>query len=224
MPAPSLPAESPVGYSAPCDADLAVTEFFDHDDKSIVEFANEVTSGLDDDVSKAVALFAEVRDRIRYDPHNLSSNPADHRASAVLAGSQSWCVPKSVLLSSACRAVGIPARLGFSDVRNHLQSPALAERMGTELFYWHGYSVMWLDGEWRKASPAFNTELCERFGTEALHFDGHSDALLHAHDGDGNQHMEYVNDRGIYTDLPLEEIFESFAELYGSDLLDATDD
>jgi transglutaminase-like putative cysteine protease len=213
-----------VGETAPNDADLAVTEFLDHDDDSVKGFAEEVTSAMGDDISKAVALFTEVRDRIWYDPYQISSDPADHRASAILAGSQAWCVSKSVLLSSACRAAGIPARLGFSDVRNHLQSPALAKKMGTDLFYWHGYSVLWLDGEWRKASPAFNTELCERFGTEALDFDGRSDALLHAHDGDGNQYMEYVNERGIYNDLPLVEILESFAELYGSDLVDSTDD
>ena len=224
MPSPSHPVDSPVGDTPPNGADLAVTEFLDHDDETVTQFANEVTSGMDDDVSKAVALFTEVRDRIWYNPYDLSSDPVDHRASSILAGSQAWCVPKSVLLSSACRAVGIPARLGFSDVRNHLQSPALAKKMGTDLFYWHGYSVLWLDGEWRKASPAFNIELCERVGTEALDFDGRSDALLHAHDGDGNQYMEYVNERGIYNDLPLVEILESFAELYGSDLVDSTDD
>jgi transglutaminase-like putative cysteine protease len=211
-----------VGLSPPSNKDLAATEFLDHDHASMRSFASEVTNGLGDDASKAAALFAEVRDRIRYDPHDISANPAAHRSSAILTGSQRWCVPKAVLLSSACRAVGIPARLGYSDVRNHLQSPALAEKMGTDLFYWHGYSVLWLDGVWRKASPAFNVELCERFGTRALDFDGRSDALLHAHDGDGNRHMEYINDRGVYDDLPLAEIFESFAVLYKSDLV--TDD
>ena len=181
MPSPSRPVDSPVGDAPPNEADLAVTEFLDHDVDSVTQFATEVTSGMSDDVTKAVALFTEVRDRIWYNPYDLSSDPADHRASSILAGSQAWCVPKSVLLSSACRTVGIPARLGFSDVRNHLQSPA-------------------------------------------LDFDGRSDALLHAHDGDGNQYMEYVNERGIYNDLPLMEIFESFSELYGSDLLDSTDD
>ena len=221
MSAPTDPAVSPVGFAAPSDADLATTEFLDHADESIIAYANEVTDGCADDVEKAVALFTDIRDRIRYDPHHISAEPADHRASAVLAGSQSWCVPKSVVLSSACRAIGIPARLGFSDVRNHLQSTALAESMQTDMFYWHGYSVIWLDGEWHKASPAFNKELCERFGTPALEFDGHSDALLHAFDGEGKQYMEYVNDRGIFSDLPLTEIFESFAELYGSRITDS---
>ena len=207
------------GSAPPGDADLAATWFLDHDNAAVVNYAAEITSGAADDVAMAVALFNAVRDGIRYDPHNLSSEPADHRASAVLGGRQRWCVPKAVLLSAACRSVGIPARLGFADVRNHLQSPTLSERMGTDLFFWHGYSVMWLDGAWRKASPAFNTELCRRFGTEPLDFDGRSDALLHAHDGGGNRHMEYVNQRGVYDDLPLTEIFDTFAREYHPDLV-----
>ena len=223
MNAPQRSMEPPVsiGDTAPTDDDLASTWFLDHDDESVTRFANDTSAGATDDVGRAVALFAEVRDGIRYDPHNLSRDPADHRASAVLAGRQKWCVPKSVLLTSACRAVGIPARLGFADVRNHLQSPTLAERMGTDLFYWHGYSVLWLEGAWRKASPAFNAELCRRFGTEPLDFDGRSDALLHAHDGGGNRYMEYVNYRGIYADLPLDAIFATFTEVYSPALLTA---
>ena len=200
--------------SPPTDADLASTWFLDADHPAVVAFAREVTDGCDDEVARAVALFDEVRDRIWYDPHDVSREPEDHRAHAVLEGRQRWCVPKSVLLSAAARAVGIPARLGFADVRNHLQSDVLRERMGTDVFHWHGYSVLWLEGAWRKASSAFNRELCERFGTEALAFDGRSDALLHAHAGDGRRYMEYLLDRGVYDDLPLATIFASFAELY----------
>lgn len=198
----------------PGPGDLAPTAFLDVDDASVVDFARSVTTSCTDDAGRAAALFAAVRDGIWYDPHDISHEPDDHRASAVLAGRQRWCVPKSVLLSTACRAIGIPARLGFADVRNHLQSATLGERMGTDVFYWHGYSVLWIDGQWRKASPAFNRELCARFGTEPLDFDGHEDALLHAHTGDGSRHMEYLEHRGIYDDLPLDEIFASFEELY----------
>lgn len=210
--------------SPPGPGDLAPTDLLDADDDDVIDFARSVTASCEDDAGRTAALFAEVRDRIWYDPHDVSHDPADHRASAVLAGRQRWCVPKSVLLSTACRAVGIPARLGFADVRNHLQSDALRERMGTDVFYWHGYSVLWIDGRWRKASPAFNRELCERFGTEPLDFDGHDDALLHAHTGDGSRHMEYISDRGIYDDLPLDEIFTSFGELYGTSAPGVGDD
>jgi transglutaminase-like putative cysteine protease len=210
--------------SPPGPGDLAPTGFLDADDARVVDFARSVTASCGDDASRTAALFAEVRDRIWYDPHDVSRDPADYRASSVLAGRQRWCVPKSVLLSTACRAVGIPARLGFADVRNHLQSTTLRERMGTDVFYWHGYSVLWVDGRWRKASPAFNRELCDRFGTEPLDFDGRRDALLHAHAGDGTRHMEYLGHRGIYDDLPLDEILSSFGELYGAVLPAVGDD
>lgn len=210
---------TPVGFEPPAERDLGATWFLDSDHDDVIRFATQTTANESDDVGRAVSLFRTVRDGIRYDPHDLSSNPSDHRASAVLAGRQRWCVPKSVLLSASCRAIGIPARLGFADVRNHLQTPALADKMGTDLFLWHGYSVLWLEGEWRKASPAFNAELCRRFGTEPLDFDGRSDALLHAHDGGGNRYMEYVSYRGIYADLPLGEILDTFAEAYNPELV-----
>lgn len=200
----------------PGPGDLMPTDLLDADHPDITEFARAVTASCGDDARRAAALFAAIRDRIWYDPHEVSREPADHKASSVLAGRQRWCVPKAVLLSTACRAVGIPARLGFADVRNHLQSAVLRERMGTDIFYWHGYSVLWIDGQWRKASPAFNRELCERFGTEPLDFDGHRDAMLHAHAGDGSRYMEYLRYRGVYDDLPLDEIFASFGELYGT--------
>ena len=106
---------------------------------------------------------------------------------------RSWCVPKSILLTASARHLAIPARLGFANVRNHLQSEKLKEKMGTDLFIFHGYSEFFLHGRWIKASPAFNIEMCECFNTKPLEFDGEHDALFHEHDNAGNRHMEYVN-------------------------------
>ena len=88
------------------------------------------------------------------------------------------------------------------------------ERLGTDLFIWHGYSELLLDGRWFKLSTAFNIELCERFGVRTLDFDGTDDALMHPYDTSGNRHMEYVNQRGSFDDLPYEQIVADFAELY----------
>lgn len=200
----------------PTNADLAATDFIDIDNPKLIAYANELTSGLTGDAEKAAALFLAVRDGLRYDPYDLSRDPADYKASAIMAGSQKWCVSKSVLLTALARIVGLPSRLGFADVKNHLTTNKLSDRMGNDLFAWHGYSLIWIDGKWLKASPAFNKEMCERFGTKVLEFDGHSDALLHASDLAGNPHMEYVNDRGAYQDLPLEEIFATFDEIYAN--------
>lgn len=205
--APPLP-------DTPVDADLAATEFMDTEHPSLVAYAEKVTAGLKGDAEKAAALFLAVRDGLRYDPYTISYDPADYRASNVLEGSQKWCVSKAVLLAALARIVGLPARLGYADVKNHLQTNKLSDRMGSDLFTWHGYTIIWIDGKWLKASPAFNKEMCERFGTKVLDFDGTSDALLHSYDDAGNRHMEYVLDRGSYQDLPLTEIFTTFAEIY----------
>jgi transglutaminase-like putative cysteine protease len=129
-------------------------------------------------------------------------------------------VPKSVLLVALARHRGIPARLGFADVRNHLSSERLTARMGTDLFAWHGYAELLLpttagSRRWSKVSSAFNIELCERFGVKVLEFDGTGDALMHPYDAAGNRHMEYVRQRGSFDDLPLDAMVADFREIYG---------
>jgi hypothetical protein len=86
--------------------------------------------------------------------------------------------------------------------------------MKTDLFAWHGYTDLWIDGAWRKATPAFNLSLCEKFGLLPLDFDGVDDSIYHPFDRAGNRHMEYVRQRGAFDDLPLASILETFRELY----------
>jgi transglutaminase-like putative cysteine protease len=125
-----------------------------------------------------------------------------------------WCVTKGALLAAVARAAGIPARLGFADVRNHLSTERLRQKMQTDLFIWHGYVEMWLEGAWRKCTPAFNLSLCERFGLLPLDWDGRSDSLYHPYDRAGNRHMEYVHLRGTFDDLPLAQIVADFEATY----------
>ena len=208
------------------DACLAPTQFVDSAHPAVVAFAQRTVAeaGARTDRQRASALFLAVRDGYRYDPYNTSYEPSSFLASTVVATERNWCVPKSVLLSAACRAAAIPAALGFADVRNHLQSERLRASMGTDLFAWHGYSAIWVDGCWHKVSSAFNRELCERFGTKVLEWDGTGDALMHPFDASGNRHMEYVNDRGVFDDLPLDAMLATFAELYPASGADSTAD
>jgi transglutaminase-like putative cysteine protease len=210
----ALPADAPVA-----EADTHPTTYVDADHPDVVRWAEQVTAGCSDDRTRAVALFHAVRDGWRYDPYDTSRDPADYRASAILGTASSWCVPKSVLLAAGLRAVDIPARLGFADVRNHLTTEKLAARMGTDLFVYHGFVVVHVEGGWQKVSSAFNIELCERFGTKVLEWDGTGDALMHPFDDAGRRHMEYVRDRGAYRELPLGAIFACFDEVYGPSML-----
>ena len=161
-----------------------------------------------------MALYLAVRDGFRYDPYRLDLTEAGMRASSVLALGHGWCVSKSALLAAASRSVGIPARLGFADVRNHLSTERMRQSMQTDLLIWHGYTELWLDGGWVKATPAFNIELCQRFGLLALDFDGRSDSIYHPFDQAGNRHMEYVAQRGTFDDVPLATMVADFAQLY----------
>lgn len=198
---------------------LSPTGFVDSDHPDVTAFADRACRGLsrdarEDPTAVAVALFHAVRDGIRYDPYDTSSDPDSYRASTIARSTANWCVPKSVLLTATARNRGIPARLGFADVKNHLTSEKLTATMGTDVFYWHGYSELLLSGQWRKVSSAFNIEMCERFGVAVLEFDGTADALMHPFDTAGNRHMEYVGQRGSFDDLPLPEILATFRAQY----------
>jgi transglutaminase-like putative cysteine protease len=202
---------------------LEPTWFIDSDSQAVADFAIAAVGDASRQSERAVALFRAVRDGIRYDPYGIVYDPGAFRASTVAASSRNWCVPKSVLLTAAARHLGIPARLGFADVRNHLTSTKLATRMGTDLFAWHGYAELLLPdparpgwSRWFKLSTAFNIELCRRFGVKVLEFDGTDDALMHPYDEAGNRHMEYVDQRGSFDDLPLDRMLADFAALYGT--------
>src|SRR5216117_3554764 len=128
---------------------------------------------------RAVSLYYAVRDQIRYNPFLDFSNAEVFKASSVLDAEQGFCVGKAALLAACARAVGIPARVGFADVKNHLTSPELTAKMGTDLFAFHGYCDLLLDGKWVKATPAFNLGLCTRFRVKPLEFDGTADSIFH---------------------------------------------
>ena len=185
-----------------------------------LEVQGFVTSALRDlpvgatNRDKAIRLFEAVRDDIRYDPYCFALDEDSYRASRIAGAEAAFCVPKAILLAACLRAVGIPAALGFADVRNHLNTPKLQELMGTDLFIYHGYVQLWLGNEAYKVTPAFNMELCERFGVKPLVFDGYHDALFHEFDEQNHRHMEYVNDRGLYFDAPMGEFLMAFKETY----------
>ena len=201
----------------PSPATLAPTALINSDHPAVIAFAQQhayCNGPGSSPRAQAVALALAVRDGFRYDPYRCDLSPQGMRASAVIAQGVGWCVPKATLLAAVCRAAGIPARLGFADVRNHLSTERMRQSMETDTFYWHGYTEIWLDGAWRKATPAFNLSLCQKFGLRPLDFDGESDSIYHAFDVAGNRHMEYVAQRGSFDDLPLAQIVQDFERHY----------
>ena len=187
--------------------------FVDSAHPAVIDFARQHAQGAGER-ERAVALYYAVRDTIRYNPFQNFMADATYRASACLEQNLGWCVSKAALLAAAARAAGIPARVGFADVKNHLTTPELTAKMGTDLFVYHGYTELHLDGQWLKATPAFNLSLCKRFRVKPLEFDGLADSIFHPFDEDDRRHMEYVRWRGEYADVPAEDIKRVFRETY----------
>jgi transglutaminase-like putative cysteine protease len=193
---------------------LDPADYVDTDQPDLQLYAKKILAGKDDAREIVRALYRAVRDDIRYDPYVDYCDPETFRASSVLAARRGYCVGKASLYAALCRIAGIPARLGFADVKNHLATPKLIETMGTDLFAWHGYSEIYLDGEWLKATPTFNVSLCEKLGVAPLDFDGRSDALLHPFDAGGRAFMAYVETHGTFHDVPVKFLMREMQRLY----------
>jgi len=193
---------------------LQATPTIDFNHRIVQDFVQEHADLKDNPVKQAVSLYYAVRDHIRYDPYAISLTVEGLRASTTLTSGRGWCVAKSILLAACCRSIGVPARLGFADVRNHLSTERLRAQMKTDVFYWHGYSSLHLNDKWVKATSAFNIELCNKFKLRPLDFDGSADSLYHPFDLDGNLHMEYIQDRGCFDDVPIDAIIETFVSEY----------
>lgn len=190
------------------------TPIIDSEHPAVVAFARRHAHGAEHERDAAVRVYDAVRDGIRYNPYGVVVSVEGLRASTTLAAGQGWCVSKSVLLAACYRALDIPARLGFADVVNHLSTASLRASMDTDVFYWHGYTSVYLEGRWVKATSAFNIELCQKFGLLPLEFDGRRDSLYHPFDREGRRHMEYVRERGEFDDAPLEAMLETFRAEY----------
>ena len=106
----------------------------------------------------------------------------------------------------AC-AAGIPAQLGFADVKNHLAIEKLIAQLGSGTFIFHGFVEFWVHDSWVKANPAFNFEMCDRFGVHPRQFHGYHDTLFHELFFDGQ--------REATPTLFLDEIISSFEKMYG---------
>jgi len=135
---------------------LKPTATIDCDNQLIREKAWNLIKGTNDTAAKAKNLFYWVRDEIKYNPLVPLEIFESYRASETLKRGEGFCVEKAAILAAFARAVGIPARLHFADIRNHLVSSRLLEVMGTNLFSYHGYTELYILRKWVKATLAFD--------------------------------------------------------------------
>jgi transglutaminase-like putative cysteine protease len=178
---------------------LAPTPIIDADSKIIIDYA----------------MYYAVRDGIWYDPYIPFYRPEHYRASNVLKRGRAFCIGKASFLCALGRACGIPSRVGFADVHNHLATKQLLDYLGSNIFSYHGFMEFYLDGKWVKATPAFNKELCRKARVTPLEFNGREDSIFQRYNEEKKLFMEYINDHGTYADIPVNQIVDAWKEVYG---------
>ena len=200
-------------------ATLLPDRFVDSDHPAVRAFAATHAEGLPPKEA-AIALYYAVRDGFRYNPWDVVFTPDGFRASLLLSRDppDGHCIDKALLLAAVCRAVGIPARLHFANVRNHIGTARLEEKLGTDLLVYHGYTEIFLNNRWVAATPAFNAALCEHLGVDPLEFDGETDSVLQPYDRKQGRFMEYVTDHGSHTTLPFDAMIAEWKLHYSTTL------
>lgn len=196
---------------------LAPTWFIDAGNPAVMAKASEIVQGLDssDSVGLATRLFYFVRDKIPYKIIWGLPTRKYLRASVTLERGDGFCIAKASLLAALARVLGIPSRLHFADIINHLAPKKLTDAMGSNVMVFHGYTEFFLAGHWLKVNPAFDLPLAEDKGYHPVDFDGTHDAVFKETDRLGNPHFEYVRDRGTRPDVPFKEIIDAWTDAYG---------
>jgi len=199
---------------------LSPTFAMDCDSPAVQARAEQTTRGLGSLSERAKALFYFVRDNIHYNIYSPFHLLEHYRASWILERGEGYCVQKAVLLSALARVAGIPARLGFADLKNHRMPAKLFSERGTNQIRYHGYSVLHINGKWLKATPTFDLALCQSLEVPPVEFDALHDATLPPRDLSGNPYIEYTQDHGFFDDVPLDDMLKARVELYGAERIE----
>lgn len=188
--------------------------YIDSNSPGVVSFAREIIGNLSDPVEKAVKLYYAVRDGFNYNPHDVDLSADAMKASSLVKRNYGYCIEKACLLAACARVAGIPSRLAFANVRNHIGTEKLEKVLKTNVLVFHGFTELFLDGKWVKATPAFNRGLCEKLNVEPLEFDGKNDSIFQEYSREGNRFMEYLHDYGNFPDVPRDLFISELKKHY----------
>ena len=185
------------------------------DDPKVIEYAKRVTEKGKSLKEKMIQLFYAVRDDFRYNPYRVILKPYALKASYLLTKDYGYCVEKSNLFAACARVLGLPSRLGFANVRNHLATGRLVEvYLRNDLLVFHGFAEIFLNGRWIKVTPVFDQGLCDKMGVQSMAFDGENDAVFQQSDKEGKPFMDYIDDHGTFADVPFDKFVSELSAHY----------
>ncbi len=199
---------------------LEPTEFLDFANADVIEFTRRNSSKNKTAAENAVSLYYAVRDGFTYNPYTLDLRREGLKASNLVNRKSGYCIEKAILLAASARSVGIPSRLSFYNVKNHIATTRIEKILGTNVLVFHGAAELFLNRKWLKTTPAFNKRLCEKLNVAPLEFDGTADSIFQQFDESGAVFMDYLHDYGDFADFPYElalsEMRRSYPHIFES--------
>lgn len=190
------------------------TYTFDYSSENFQTHLDAAINNSTSDQEKLSAWYLYVRDTWAYDPYTIYLKEEKYKASSICERKACHCIDKTILFVSGLRAIGIPARIHLAKVKNHIAAERLIKKIGTDELAPHGFAGVYYDGKWTKASPIFDANLCRFLNVDVLEYDGTEDSIFQEFDKEGKQFMEYLEDYGMYEDLPFERIKDIMASEY----------
>lgn len=181
---------------------LRPTFFLDFESDEVQKYVSEFML-IESDSQKAIAFYQKIRDGFLYDPYHLDLRHEALKASKIISKTRAWCVEKGIVFAAGLRALGIPSRLGYAIVQNHIGVEKLTAALRSEKIVFHGYVDVHLNGIWTKATPAFDQKICSLCNVEPLEWNGSEDSLFQEFNSEG-KFMEYHHDYGVFDDVPIE--------------------
>lgn len=191
---------------------LEETLFLDYNHPSFDEFTKDIDPNKPA-IAIAIQLYFLVRDAFLYDPYHLDLSFEGLKASNVLNKKRAWCVEKSTLLAACARKFGIPSRLGYAVVTNHIGVEKLTKYLKRDEIVFHGYVELFLDNDWVKCTPVFDQRICRISGVTPLDWDGKTNSLFQEFQL-GKRFMEYKHFYGTFQDVPIQLMNEEMKKYY----------
>jgi transglutaminase-like putative cysteine protease len=191
---------------------LVETEIMDFSHPLFDLFIDDILSESTQ-LEQILALYLKVRDGFLYDPYHLDLRPPGLKASHVLGKKRAWCVEKAIVFAAGARKLGVPSRLGYAIVKNHIGVEKLESYLKRPEIVFHGYVEVYLNDKWVSCTPAFDQRICRLSKVPPLDFDGINDSMFQAF-ADGNKYMEYVHYYGTFDDVPVQLMNDEMQKYY----------
>ncbi|HRP53472.1 MAG TPA: transglutaminase-like domain-containing protein [Fluviicola sp.] len=198
------------------------TSFLDFKNADFQDFMKPIKC-VSDQKEQAIAIYEFVRDTFLYDPFHLDLRPTSLKASEIIRHKRAWCVEKAIVACACFRAFGIPSRLGFGIVKNHIGVEKLVQFLKREEIVFHGFVEVFLNSRWVKCTPAFDEKVCRVSKVPVLEWDGEKDSLFQSYVAE-KKFMEYLHFYGSFDDVPLAlmhaEMKKYYPHLFENQIID----